>query len=198
MVGRSGWELVPGGSGLRLGTCYGQDGRPDADRARALLELLAGIGAQRLARGIDGGLELLALYEEVGRLPERFTTCRLHLHGDGSPLPPAIERLRRSLADGDEGTFRDALPTAVALADNLDARERLALALARLAAAGRVDPLVAATAYLDLGIGTGYLLRAALVASLADLNRPAGVPRRAGPGEPSGDPPADRRKARAG
>lgn len=162
-VGRN--QPCPCGSGIKAKRCCGVPRGPSPDRlARSFLDLQAKQWAPLLADYTD--VELEELLDKVAALPQNDLTLQLPLP---RLLPPALERLRRAIADQDHSAIVAVVPDALAHVDTLVQRERLARAVLALHDDHhRIDCDTTAYAIIDLATSErSTLLFGALYEALA-------------------------------
>jgi hypothetical protein len=156
-VGRN--QPCPCGSGRKAKRCCGvQRGPSERDLATAALAHHALNAAGTLAHVSDH--RVLELVRELDDLPERDLTLLVELPAFVSP---ELGRLYRAIAAGDIDLADELLPPLLEAIDTPQARARLADAVADLQAAGRLDPLLAAAAHIDLGSRSRFLIRASFI-----------------------------------
>ncbi len=134
------------GSGRKAKRCCGvHRGPSETDLARAFLAHQARPAA-RLLRGCSDD-ELDDLEAAMIELPTLDTSLQL-------PLPrlltPDLDRLLVAIEEEDLDGIDDALPAVLARVDTLVARAALATAVLALRDQGRIDPMVAAVALIEL------------------------------------------------
>lgn len=153
----------PCGSGRKTKRCCGQQRGPAEDQlARARLAALGQGAIDELIRLPDDALERLR--EDVFELPG----VDLSLHVKLPDLTgPDRKRLQRAITNPDsEGAWETITAVAVDV-DTPQERVRLAEALIRLRAEGRVGRRRFAYAVYDLSHGGGYLITASVIHALA-------------------------------
>lgn len=156
-VGRN--QPCPCGSGRKAKRCCGiQRGPSECDLAQASLAHYATYAAGTLAHVSDH--RLLELFRELVDLPERDLTLLVELPRFVSP---ELGRLYCAIAADDFDLADELLPELLEAIDTPQSRARLADAVADLQAAGRLDPLLAAAAHIDLGSRAQFLIRASLI-----------------------------------
>ncbi len=120
--------------------------------------------------------EFDALFEEMVDLPVWDVSLQLRLP---YVLSPELEALRVAIAEDDDEAVDVFVDLALAQLDNPSRRAELARAVLAFAAAGRVDPQVAAVAVIDLTTASSALLRSsfleALAVSVGAARTPAGL-----------------------
>jgi hypothetical protein len=171
-VGRN--ELCPCGSNLKakrccLATPERRTTTPRATLARlasAVLPALTGISRERFGE----------LYEEVIYLPELDISLHLRLPG---VLTPEIESALYTCLVHDEEGFDEALRTALPAVDTFENRLWLAEAVLALRDLGRVSPVLAAVAVIDLNQTESAFLLSSFAQSIAvrsgDERTPSGL-----------------------
>jgi hypothetical protein len=160
-VGRN--QPCPCGSGRKTKRCCEQQRGPsERDLAKACLAHHAAHAARRLAHLSDR--RLLELFHQLPDLPERDLSLLVALP---ELVSPELVRLYRAIADDDIDHADELLPAVLERIDTPQARARLADAVAELQAAGRLDPLLAAAAHVDLDSRSGLLIRASLIQAAA-------------------------------
>jgi hypothetical protein len=160
-VGRN--QPCPCGSGRKTKRCCGQQRGPsERDRAKARLAHHATHAARTLAHVSER--RLLELFRELPDLPERDLSLLVALPAFVSP---ELARLYRAIAADDIDHADELLPAVLERLDTPQARARLADAIAKLQAAGRLDPLLAAAAHIDLDSRSQLLIRASLIEAAA-------------------------------
>ncbi len=155
-------QPCPCGSGRKTKRCCGQQRGPgEGDLARAFLAQHARDAAARLRPLKDDELE--DLFDELIELPE--LDLRLTL-----PLPPArspeIERLLHAAAHDDVDTGDELIPKITQQLDTPTERARIARVVLDLHDTGRLDPLLAAAAIIDLDSRSRTLIRACLIQTI--------------------------------
>jgi hypothetical protein len=156
-VGRN--QPCPCGSGRKAKRCCGiQRGPSGRDLAKAALAHHATNAARTLAHLSDR--RLLELFRELPDLPERDLTLLVELP---ELVSPQLGRLYRAIAAGDIDRADELLPAVLERIDTPQTRAGLADAVADLQAAGRLDPLLAAAAHIDLDSRSELLIRASLI-----------------------------------
>ena len=160
-VGRN--QPCPCGSGRKTKRCCGpQRGPSEPDLARARLAHHAINAAHTLAHLSER--RLLDLFHELPDLPERDLTLLVALP---ELVSPELARLYRAIAADDVDHADELLPAVLDHIDTPQARAHLANAVADLKAAGRLDPLLAAAAHIDLDSRSDLLIRASLIQAAA-------------------------------
>jgi hypothetical protein len=101
----------------------------------------------------------LDLFRRLPDLPERDLRLLVEL--------PELARLYHALTDDDVDRAEELLAPVLERIDTLQARARLADAVADLHAAERIDPLVAAAAHIDLDSDSELLITASLIHAAA-------------------------------
>lgn len=172
-VGRN--QPCPCGSGRKTKRCCGiQRGPAESDLAKARLAHHAMHAARTLSHLPDH--RLLELFRVLPDLPEHDLTLVVELP---ELVSPELARLYRAIADDDIDHAEELLPAVLVRIDTLQTRARLADAIADLHAAGRLDPMLAAAAHIDLDSGSGIVIGASLIhaAALAagTINTPGGL-----------------------
>lgn len=160
-VGRN--QPCPCGSGRKTKRCCGtQRGPSEHELAKARLAHRATQAARTLAHLSDA--RLLDLFDELRELPARDLSLLV-------PLPelvsPELTRLYRAIANDDVDRAEDLLPAVLERIDIPRTRAQLADAIAELQAAGRLDPELAAIAYIDLDSRSKLLISASLIHAAA-------------------------------
>jgi hypothetical protein len=147
------------GSGRKTKRCCGvQRGPSDRDLAMARLAHHATRAARTLAPLSDR--RRLEVFRALPDLPQRDLTLLVALP---ELVSPDLARLFRAIADDDVDYAAELLPAVRARIDTPQTRARLADAIANLQAAGRLDPLLAAAAHIDLDSRSKLLITASLV-----------------------------------
>ena len=160
-VGRN--QPCPCGSGRKTKRCCGQKRGPsEPDLATARLAHHATHAARTLAHLSER--RLLELFHKLPDLPERDLTLLVELP---DLVSPELARLYQAIRDDDIDHADELLPAMLERIDTPQARARLADAVADLNAAGRIDPLLAAAAHIDLDSRPGLLIRASLIQAAA-------------------------------
>jgi hypothetical protein len=160
-VGRN--QPCPCGSGRKTKRCCGQQRGPsERDLAKARLAHHATHAARTLAHVSER--RLLELFRELPDLPERDLSLLVALP---EFVSPELARLYRAIAADDIDHADELLPAVLERLDTPQARARLADAIAKLQAAGRLDPLLAAAAHIDLDSRSQLLIRASLIEAAA-------------------------------
>jgi SEC-C motif len=160
-VGRN--QPCPCGSGRKAKRCCAiQRGPCAGDLAKATLAHHATNAARTLAHVPDR--RLLELLRELPDLPERDLTLLVELP---ELVSPELARLYRAITTGDFDRADELLPAVLDRIDTPETRARLANAVADLQSAGRLDPLLAAAAHIDLDSRSGLLIRASLIQAAA-------------------------------
>jgi SEC-C motif len=160
-VGRN--QPCPCGSGRKTKRCCGpQRGPSESDLAKARLAHHAAHAARTLAHLSEP--RLLELFHELPDLPERDLALLIELP---ELVSPELARLYRAIAADDIDHADALLPALLERIDTPQARAQLADAVADLQAAGRVHPLLAAAAHIDLDSRPGLLIRASLIQAAA-------------------------------
>jgi hypothetical protein len=160
-VGRN--QPCPCGSGRKTKRCCGiERGPSEPDLAKARLAHHATHAARRLAHLSDG--QLLELFRELPDLPERDLTLLVELP---ELVSPELGRLYGAIAADDIDHAEELLPAVLERIDVPQTRARLADAIAGLRAAGRLDPLLAAAAHIDLDSHSRLLIHASLIQAAA-------------------------------
>jgi SEC-C motif len=155
-------EPCPCGSGRKTKRCCGQHRGPgEDDLARAFLATHAHQAAGRLRRLNDDELE--NLFDELIELPERDLKLALTL----PPLrSPEIDRLLQAAANDDIDAGDELIPTITQQLDTPTERARIARVVLNLRDTGRLDPLLAAAAIIDLDSRSRTLIRACLIQAI--------------------------------
>jgi SEC-C motif len=160
-VGRN--QPCPCGSGRKTKRCCGiQRGPSGRDLAKAALAHHATNAARTLAHLSDR--RLLELFRDLPDLPERDLTLVVELP---EFVSPELAHLYRAIATDDIDHADELLPAVLERIDTPQTRARLANAVADLQAAGRLDPLLAAAAHIDLDSRSELLIRASLIQAAA-------------------------------
>lgn len=168
-------ESCPCGSGQKTKRCCGQRRGPgENDLARAFLARHARAAARRLHHLDDDNLR--DLFDELIELPE--LDLRLTL-----PLPqvrsPEIQRLLQAAAHDDIDTGDQLIPNITRQLDTPTQRARIAHVVLELRDTGRLDPLLAASAIIDLNSQSHALIRACLIQTIfiqaGVITTPAGL-----------------------
>ena len=160
-VGRN--QPCPCGSGRKTKRCCGsQRGPSEPDLAKARLAHHATHAARTLAHLTER--QLLDLFHELPDLPERDLTLLVELP---ELVSPELARLYRAISADDIDHADELLPAVLERIDTPQARARLADAVTDLQATGRIDPLLAAAAHIDLASSSGFLIRASLIQAAA-------------------------------
>jgi hypothetical protein len=97
-------------------------------------------------------------------LPERDLTLLVELP---ELVSPELARLYDALTDDDVDRAEELLAPVLRRIDTPQARARLADAVANLQTAGRIDPLLAAAAHIDLDSDSDLLITASLIHAAA-------------------------------
>jgi hypothetical protein len=156
-------QPCPCGSGRKTKRCCEQRRGPsERDLAKARLAHHAIGAARTLAHLSDRRLR--ELFRELPDLPERDLSLLVALP---EFVSPDLARLYRAIANDDIEHADELLPAVLERIDTPQARARLADAIADLQAAGRLDPLLAAVAHIDLDSRSGLLIRASLIQAAA-------------------------------
>jgi hypothetical protein len=160
-VGRN--QPCPCGSGRKTKRCCGQQRGPsERDLAKARLAHHATRAARTLAHLSER--RLLTLFRELPDLPERDLSLLVALP---ELVSPELARLYRAIANDDIDHVDELLPAVLERLDTAQTRARLADAIAQLQAAGRLDPMLAAAAHIDLDSRSQLLIRASLIEAAA-------------------------------
>jgi hypothetical protein len=160
-VGRN--QPCPCGSGRKTKRCCGtRRGPSEHDLANARLAHHATHAAGRLAHLSEP--RWLELFRQLPDLPERDLTLLVELP---ELVSPELARLYRAIADDDVDRAEELIPAALERIDTPPTRARLADAVADLHAAGRLDPLLAAAAHIDLESESRLLISASLIHAAA-------------------------------
>jgi hypothetical protein len=160
-VGRN--QPCPCGSGRKTKRCCGQRRGPsEPDLAKARLAHHAISAARTLAHLPDR--RLLELFDELPDLPARDLSLLVALP---ELVSPELASLYRALTADDIDHADELLPALLERLDTPQSRARLADAIAHLRAAGRLDPLLAAAAHIDLDSRSQLLIRASLIEAAA-------------------------------
>jgi hypothetical protein len=155
-------EPCPCGSGRKTKRCCGQHRGPrEDDIARAFLATHAHHAASRLRRLDDDELE--ELFDDLIELPELDLKLALTLPQLRSP---EIDRLLQAAANDDIGTGDELIPTITRQLDTPTERARIARVVLNLRDTGRLDPLLAAAAIIDLDSRSRTLIRACLIQTI--------------------------------
>ncbi len=171
--GRNG--LCGCGSGKKAKWCCGvRRGPGPGELAKAFLAEQRRGAAMRLLDVTRD--EFDALFEEMVDLPVRDVSLQLRLP---YVLSPELEALRVAITEDDDEAVDVFVDPALVQLDNPPRRAELARAVLAFAAAGRVDPQVAAVAVIDLTTARSALLRSsfleALAVSVGAARTPAGL-----------------------
>jgi hypothetical protein len=160
-VGRN--QPCPCGSGRKTKRCCGtRRGPSEHDLAKAGLAHHATRAAGRLAHLSEH--RWLELFRQLPDLPERDLTLLVELP---ELVSPELARLYRAIANDDVDRAEELIPAALERIDTPPTRARLADAVADLQAAGRLDPLLAAAAHIDLEGESRLLISASLIHAAA-------------------------------
>jgi SEC-C motif len=155
-------EPCPCGSGRKTKRCCGQQRGPgEDDLSRALLASHAREAASRLRRLDDHELE--DLFDELIELPEldlRLSLTLPHLRS------PEIERLLDAAANDDVDAGDELIPKITKQLDTPAERARIARVVLDLRNTGRLEPLLAAAAIIDLDSRSRTLIRACLIQAI--------------------------------
>ncbi len=150
------------GSRRKTKHCCGQQRGPGQDDlARAFIAGHAHEAAGRLRRLNDDELE--DLFDDMIELPERDLRLALTLPQIHSP---EIERLLDAAANDDTDTGDELIPTITRQLDTPTERARIARVVLELRDTGRLDPLLAAAAIIDLDSHSRALIRACLIQAI--------------------------------
>ncbi len=160
-VGRN--QPCPCGSGRKTKRCCGlKRGPTERDLAKARLAHHAIHAARTLAHLSDR--RLLELFDELPDLPARDLSLLVALP---ELVSPELARLYRAIAADDIDHADELLPPMLERIDTPQSRARLADAVAALHATGRLHPLLAAAAHIDLDSRSQLLIRASLIEAAA-------------------------------
>ena len=160
-VGRN--QPCPCGSGRKTKRCCGQRRGPsERDLAKARLAHHATRAAAKLAPLPEQ--RWLELLRRLPELPERDLTLLVELP---ELVSPELARLYDALTDDDVDRAEELLAPVLRRIDTPQARARLADAVANLQTAGRIDPLLAAAAHIDLDSDSDLLITASLIHAAA-------------------------------
>jgi SEC-C motif-containing protein len=160
-VGRN--QPCPCGSGRKTKRCCGTERGPsEPDLAKARLAHHATRAADRLAHLSEQ--RWLDLFRQLPDLPERDLTLLVELP---ALVSPELARLYRAITADDIDRAEQLLKPVLERIDTPQARARLADAVADLHDAGRVDPLLAAAAHIDLESDSELLITSSLIHAAA-------------------------------
>jgi hypothetical protein len=160
-VGRN--QPCPCGSGRKTKRCCGtRRGPSEHDLAKARLAHHATRAARTLAHLSER--RWLELFRQLPDLPERDLTLLVELP---ELVSPELARLYRAISADDVDRAEELIPAVLERVDHPQARARLADAVAALQAAGRLDPLLAAAAHIDLESDSELLITASLIHAAA-------------------------------
>ena len=155
-------EPCPCGSGRKTKRCCGQQRGPgEDDLARAFLAGHAHQAAGRLRRLDDDELE--DLFDELIELPEldlRLSLTLPHLRS------PETEQLLDAAANDDVDAGDELIPKITEQLDTPTERARIARVVLELRNTGRLDPLLAAAAIIDLDSRSRTLIWACLIQTI--------------------------------
>jgi hypothetical protein len=155
-------EPCPCGSGRKTKRCCGQQRGPaQDDLARAFLATHARQAAGRLRRLNDDELE--DLFDDLIELPELDLALTLTLPQVRSP---EIDRLLEAAANDDIDAGAELIPKITQQLDTPTERARIARVVLSLRDTGRLGPLLAAAAIIDLDSRSRTLIRACLIQSI--------------------------------
>jgi hypothetical protein len=160
-VGRN--QPCPCGSGRKTKRCCDtQRGPSERDLAKARLAHHATRAAGTLAHLSER--RWLELFRRLPDLPERDLTLLVELP---ELVSPELARLYRAITADDGDRAEELLAPVLERIDTPQARARLADAVADLHAAGRIDPLLAAAAHIDLDSDSKLLITASVIHAAA-------------------------------
>jgi hypothetical protein len=160
-VGRN--QPCPCGSGRKTKRCCGQQRGPsEHDLAKARLAHHANRAAAKLAHLSER--RWLELFRRLPELPERDLALLVELP---ELVSPEHARLYHAITGDDVDRAEELLAPVLERIDTPQARARLADAVADLHAAGRIDPLLAAAAHIDLDSDSDLLITASLIHAAA-------------------------------
>jgi hypothetical protein len=162
MAGAGRNDPCPCGSGRKIKRCCGEQRGPSEEQlARARLAAMSHDAMDELAWLSDDALSQLR--NDVFDLPGIDLSLHVALPDFAAP---ERRRLQRAITDGDDGSW-DTVRAVVADVDTPQQRLRLAEALVRLRAEGRVGRRPFAYAMVDLSRGGRYLMTASVIHALA-------------------------------
>jgi len=160
-VGRN--QPCPCGSGRKSKRCCATPRGPsEHDLAKARLAHHAMHAARTLAHLSER--RLLELFRRLPGLPERDLTLLVELP---ELVSPELARLYHAITGDDVDRAEELLAPVLQRIDTPRARARLADAIAGLQAAGRLDPLIAAAAHIDLDSDSDLFITASLIHAAA-------------------------------
>jgi hypothetical protein len=152
-------EPCPCGSGRKVKRCCAQKRGPgEDDLAHAFLAIHARTAALELSDLPDDVLE--DLFDELFELPELDLALAITMP---ELVTPELQRLYEAVEADDPDAGDEVIPCILDRLDTPRERARLAREVIALREAGRLDPLLAAAALIDLASRSRDLLRACLV-----------------------------------
>jgi hypothetical protein len=152
-------QPCPCGSGRKVKRCCVQQRGPgEDDLAHAFLAIHARTAALELSDLPDDVLE--DLFDELFELPELDLALAITMP---ELVTPELQRLYEAVEADDPDAGDEVIPCILDRLDTPRERARLAREVIALREAGRLDPLLAAAALIDLASRSRDLLRACLV-----------------------------------